>query len=72
MPTATRPAAQAADPRAHRHRSAGDQTLDRLGVQCFNVATAYTAWRAVAHGEPVISRIVTVTGNVAQPRNYGC
>ena len=41
-----------------------------LGVQCFNVATAYTAWRAVAHGEPVISRIVTVTGNVAAPRNY--
>ena len=30
-----------------------------LGVQCFNVATAYTAWRAVAHGEPVVSRIVT-------------
>ncbi|MBN9423434.1 MAG: electron transport complex subunit RsxC [Candidatus Accumulibacter sp. 66-26] len=41
-----------------------------LGVQCFNVATAYTAWRAVAHGEPVISRIVTLTGNVAQPRNW--
>lgn len=41
-----------------------------LGVQCFNVATAYTAWRALAHGEPVISRIVTVTGNVGQPRNY--
>ena len=41
-----------------------------LGVQCFNVATAYTAWRAVAHGEPVVSRIVTLTGNVAQPRNW--
>ena len=41
-----------------------------LGVQCFNVATAYTAWRAIAHGEPVISRLVTVTGNVATPRNY--
>ena len=41
-----------------------------LGVQCFNVATAYTAWRALAHGEPVISRLVTVTGNVGEPRNW--
>jgi electron transport complex protein RnfC len=41
-----------------------------LGVQCFNVATAYTAYRALAHGEPVISRIVTLTGNVEQPRNW--
>jgi electron transport complex protein RnfC len=39
-------------------------------VQCFNVATAYTAWRAVAYGEPVISRIVTLTGNVERPRNW--
>jgi len=41
-----------------------------MGVQCFNVATAYTAWRAIAHGEPVLSRIITVTGNVEQPRNW--
>ena len=41
-----------------------------MGVQCFNVATAYTAWRAIAHGEPVLSRIVTVTGNVERPRNW--
>ncbi|WP_306607185.1 electron transport complex subunit RsxC [Azonexus sp.] len=41
-----------------------------LGVQCFNVATAYTAWRAIAHGEPVVSRLVTLTGNVHTPRNY--
>ncbi len=41
-----------------------------LGVQCFNVATAYTAWRAIAHGEPVVSRLVTITGNVDEPRNY--
>ena len=41
-----------------------------LGVQCFNVATAYSAYRAIAHGEPVISRIVTLTGNVEQPRNW--
>jgi len=41
-----------------------------MGVQCFNVATAYTAWRAIAHGEPLISRIVTLTGNVEAPRNW--
>ena len=41
-----------------------------LGVQCFNVATAYTAWRAIAHGEPVVSRLVTVSGDVRTPRNY--
>ncbi|MGE5469338.1 MAG: electron transport complex subunit RsxC [Bacteroidota bacterium] len=47
----------------------GKRSTD-LGVQCFNVATAYSAWRALAHGEPVISRLVTVTGNVGKPRNY--
>lgn len=41
-----------------------------IGVQCFNVGTAYAAWRAIAHGEPLISRVVTVTGNVRHPRNY--
>ncbi len=41
-----------------------------IGVQIFNVATAYSVARAVLHGEPLISRIVTVTGNVDQPRNY--
>lgn len=41
-----------------------------LGAQCFNVATAYSTWRAVAFGEPMISRVVTLTGNVAHPRNW--
>ena len=41
-----------------------------MGVQCFNVATAYTAWRALAFGEPVISRIITLTGNVEEARNW--
>ena len=41
-----------------------------VGVQCFNVATAYTVHRAVSCGEPVISRIVTVTGQVNQPGNF--
>jgi electron transport complex protein RnfC len=41
-----------------------------MGVQCFNVATAYSAWRAIAHGEPLLSRIVTVTGNVDHAQNF--
>lgn len=41
-----------------------------LGVQCFNVGTAYSAWRAIRHGEPLISRIVTITGNVGHPQNF--
>lgn len=40
-----------------------------LGVQCFNVATAYTIYRALKLGEPVLSRIVTITGNVTKPGN---
>ncbi|MCP5159840.1 MAG: electron transport complex subunit RsxC [Gammaproteobacteria bacterium] len=40
-----------------------------VGVQCFNVATAYTIHRAIDHGEPVISRVVTVTGHVSRPGN---
>ena len=40
------------------------------GVQCFNVATAYCAWRAITYGEPLLSRIVTVTGNVEHARNF--
>jgi electron transport complex protein RnfC len=43
---------------------------NHIGVQCFNVATAYSVHRLVNHGEPVISRIVTVTGNVKQPGNF--
>lgn len=47
----------------------GKRSTD-IGIQCFNVATAYTVHRLVNHGEPVISRIVTVTGKVARPGNY--
>lgn len=49
--------------------AAGVRSTD-MGVQCFNVATAYSAHRAIAHGEPLISRIVTVTGNVQHPQNF--
>lgn len=41
-----------------------------IGVQCFNVATAYSVNRLVHHGEPVVSRIVTVTGHVGRAGNY--
>ncbi len=41
-----------------------------FGVQCFNVGTAAAAHRAVSRGEPLISRLVTLTGNVAEPRNH--
>ena len=40
------------------------------GVQCFNVATALSIHNALELGEPLISRIVTLTGNVERPRNY--
>ena len=41
-----------------------------IGMLCFNVATARAVHRAVAHGEPMISRIVTVAGAaIAQPCN---
>jgi len=40
-----------------------------IGVACSNVATAYAVHRLVNHGEPMISRMVTVTGNVKTPQN---
>ncbi|HTN93075.1 MAG TPA: electron transport complex subunit RsxC [Gallionella sp.] len=41
-----------------------------IGVQCFNVATAGAVHRALARGEPLLSRIVTVTGNVLRAQNF--
>lgn len=41
-----------------------------IGVQCFNVATTLGAYRALALGEPLLSRVITVTGNVRKPQNY--
>lgn len=40
-----------------------------VGVQVFNVGTAYSLYRAVYLGEPLIRRVVTVTGHVGSPRN---
>jgi electron transport complex protein RnfC len=42
-----------------------------IGVLCFNVGTAYAIFRAIHCGEPMISRIVTITGGAcATPANY--
>lgn len=42
-----------------------------IGVLVQNVGTARAAWRAVAHGEPLVGRVVTVTGpGVASPGNF--
>lgn len=41
-----------------------------VGVQCFNVATVLSMYRYFKFGEPIVSRIVTVTGNVAHPGNF--
>lgn len=40
------------------------------GVQCFNVGTAHAVYRAFAHGEPLVSRVVTLTGNVDKAGNW--
>jgi electron transport complex protein RnfC len=40
-----------------------------IGIQVFNVATAYALQRAVELGEPMLTRVVTVTGHVAGPCN---
>lgn len=47
-----------------------DALPPEIGVVCQNVATAAAVARFVDTGEPVVSRIVTVTGSgVARPRN---
>ena len=41
-----------------------------VGIVCHNVATAAAIYRAVVHGEPLLERLVTVTGaGIAHPRN---
>lgn len=43
-----------------------------VGVVVHNVATAFAIWQAVECGEPLMERVVTVTGDVsaAERRNY--
>ncbi|MFP5410529.1 MAG: electron transport complex subunit RsxC [Gammaproteobacteria bacterium] len=52
-----------------RQVPAGGLSTD-IGIQVFNVGTAYALARAVFHGEPLISRLVTVTGHVLRPQNF--
>ncbi len=40
------------------------------GVQCFNTGTAYAIADVIDRGRPLVSRIVTVAGNVERPGNY--
>ena len=40
-----------------------------IGVVMHNAGTAAAAYRAVTRGEPLISRYVTVTGDIPDPRN---
>jgi electron transport complex protein RnfC len=42
-----------------------------IGYTCHNVGTAYALHRLAVHGEPLVSRIVTVTGaGIARPQNF--
>ncbi len=47
----------------------GKRSTD-YGVQCFNTGTAHAVHDALDLGRPMVSRIVTVAGNVERPRNY--
>ncbi|WP_221798407.1 electron transport complex subunit RsxC [Oceanobacter mangrovi] len=43
----------------------------QLGIVCQNVGTAAAIYRAVYHGEPLISRIATITGDATrEPGNW--
>ncbi len=47
-----------------------DGLSSQIGVVVHNVATAYAIHRAINHGQPLVSRIVTITGDgVKEPRN---
>ncbi|MEE9424291.1 MAG: electron transport complex subunit RsxC [Methylococcales bacterium] len=46
------------------------QTALNVGVICFNIATVIAIYRAITVGEPVVQRIVTVSGpSILQPSN---
>ncbi|HMB73255.1 MAG TPA: electron transport complex subunit RsxC [Gammaproteobacteria bacterium] len=48
----------------------GGEYPSDIGIVCQNVATVLAVQRALTFGEPLISRVVTLTGNgIAQPRN---
>ncbi len=41
-----------------------------VGIQVFNIATVFSLYQAIKFNQPLISRIVTITGNVKRPGNY--
>ncbi|WP_299873871.1 electron transport complex subunit RsxC [uncultured Cocleimonas sp.] len=42
-----------------------------LGLMCSNVGTTYSIYKAIYLGEPLLSRIITVTGNgIQHPQNF--
>ncbi len=47
-----------------------DKRSTEMGLQVFNVATVLALYRYFEFGEPSISRIVSMTGNVQQPQNF--
>ena len=47
-----------------------DKRSTEVGLQVFNVATVLALHRYFDHGEPSISRIVSITGNVQNPQNF--
>lgn len=47
-----------------------DKRTTEVGLQVFNIATVHALHRYLDFGEPAISRIVSVTGNVTQPQNF--
>lgn len=47
-----------------------DKRATEVGIQVFNVATVVALYRYYEFGEPSLSRIVSMTGNVVQPQNF--
>jgi len=47
-----------------------DKRTTEVGLQVFNVATVMALYRYFELGEPSISRIVSMTGNVQNPQNF--
>jgi Na+-translocating ferredoxin:NAD+ oxidoreductase subunit C len=47
-----------------------DKRSTEVGLQVFNVATVLALYRYFELGEPSISRIVSMTGNVNKPQNF--
>ncbi len=47
-----------------------DKRSTEVGIQVFNVATVLAIYRYFEFGEPALSRVVSMTGNVEQPQNF--